>query len=269
MSRRPAFLAVDIVGALHIVGTLIAYLSLATLVPAGVALGYGEPVWPFLAAGALAGGVGVRGRAGDARRPPAQRPRGLPRRLADVARRRRARRAAVHLLRRPAGRPARRCVLRGDVRLQHDRRQHRRRTSRSCRAASRCGASSRSGSAGSGSSCSRSPSCRGCASAAGSCSSTRCRGRRSRSLSTRIRDTARRVWILYIALTVVLLGIFLALWATGVDEEMTPFQAFAHAFTTIPTAGFSTKVNSIEAFAPATQWVVRRSSWCSAGSTSR
>ena len=62
------------------------------------------------------------------------------------------------------------------------------------------------------------------------------------SLSTRIRDTARRVWILYIALTVVLLGIFLALWATGVDEEMTPFQAFAHAFTTIPTGGFSTKV---------------------------
>ena len=33
------------------------------------------------------------------------------------------------------------------------------------------------------------------------------------SLSTRIRDTARRVWILYIALTVVLFGIFLALWA--------------------------------------------------------
>ena len=62
------------------------------------------------------------------------------------------------------------------------------------------------------------------------------------TLSTRIRDTARRVWILYIALTVVLLGIFLTLWATGVDEEMTPFQAFAHAFTTIPTAGFSTKV---------------------------
>ena len=76
------------------------------------------------------------------------------------------------------------------------------------------------------------------------------------SLSTRIRDTARRVWILYIALTVVLLGIFLTLWATGIDEEMSPFHAFAHAFTTIPTAGFSTKVNSIEAFAPATQWVV-------------
>ena len=29
--------------------------------------------------------------------------------------------------------------------------------------------------------------------------------------------------------------------STGVDERMTPFQAFAHALTTIPTAGFSTQ----------------------------
>jgi trk system potassium uptake protein TrkH len=76
------------------------------------------------------------------------------------------------------------------------------------------------------------------------------------SLSTRIRDTARRIWILYVGLTVTLIAIFLALWASGVDEEMSPFHAVAHAFTTIPTAGFSTKTNSIEAFAPATQWVV-------------
>ena len=57
------------------------------------------------------------------------------------------------------------------------------------------------------------------------------------TLSTRIRDTARRVWILYIALTAVLFAILLALGVTGVDEEMTPFQAFAHALTTIPTGG--------------------------------
>ena len=37
---------------------------------------------------------------------------------------------------------------------------------------------------------------------------------------------------------------------------MTPFQAFAHALTTIPTAGFSTKADSIEGFAAATQWVI-------------
>jgi trk system potassium uptake protein TrkH len=76
------------------------------------------------------------------------------------------------------------------------------------------------------------------------------------SLSTRIRDTARRVWILYVALTAVLFAILFGVGRTGVDEEMTPFNAIAHAFTTIPTAGFSTKSNSIEAFAPATQWVL-------------
>jgi trk system potassium uptake protein TrkH len=76
------------------------------------------------------------------------------------------------------------------------------------------------------------------------------------TLSTRIRDTARRVWALYIALTAVLFLLLLGLGASGVDEAMSPFQAFAHALTTIPTAGFSTKTNSIEAFAPATQWVI-------------
>ena len=32
-------------------------------------------------------------------------------------------------------------------------------------------------------------------------------------------------------------------------SEMSPFQSFAHALTTIPTAGFSTKADSIESFA--------------------
>ena len=76
------------------------------------------------------------------------------------------------------------------------------------------------------------------------------------TLSTRIRDTAQRVWILYIALTAVLFLILLGLGVSGVDDEMTPFQAFAHALTTIPTAGFSTKADSMEGFAAATQWVI-------------
>ena len=76
------------------------------------------------------------------------------------------------------------------------------------------------------------------------------------TLSTRIRDTARRVWVLYIALTAALFAILLGLWATGVDERMSPFHALAHALTTIPTAGFSTKADSLESFAPATQWVI-------------
>ncbi len=77
------------------------------------------------------------------------------------------------------------------------------------------------------------------------------------TLSMRIRDTAQRVWVLYIGLTATLFGILLAIGLSGADEEMTPFQAFAHSLTTIPTAGFSTKNRSLEVFSPVTQWVDR------------
>ena len=50
---RAPLLAVDVRGALNVVGLLIAYLSAATLVPAAVALGYRESPWPFLGAGAI------------------------------------------------------------------------------------------------------------------------------------------------------------------------------------------------------------------------
>jgi trk system potassium uptake protein TrkH len=76
------------------------------------------------------------------------------------------------------------------------------------------------------------------------------------TLSTRIRDTARRVWLLYIGLTALLFAILLTLGLSGADDEMSPFHAFAHALTTIPTAGFSTKVDSLEGFTATTQWVV-------------
>ncbi|MFO7571823.1 MAG: TrkH family potassium uptake protein [Gaiellaceae bacterium] len=74
-------------------------------------------------------------------------------------------------------------------------------------------------------------------------------------LGTRIRQTARRLWGLYVALTAVLATILAVLGWTGVDDAMTPYQAVAHAFTTMPTGGFSTEPDSIGAFAPATQWV--------------
>ena len=56
-SGRPPFLAVDVTGSLHIVGTLVAYLSVATLVPAAVALGYDESPWPFVLAKDITGFV--------------------------------------------------------------------------------------------------------------------------------------------------------------------------------------------------------------------
>ena len=61
-SRHDArMLGVDIRGALNLVGSLFKYLSPAFLLPAAIALGYGEAVWPFLVAGAMtfAFGAGV------------------------------------------------------------------------------------------------------------------------------------------------------------------------------------------------------------------
>jgi trk system potassium uptake protein len=75
-------------------------------------------------------------------------------------------------------------------------------------------------------------------------------------LTARIRDTARRLWALYVALTVAMVGILTVFAWTGVDERMSPFEALAHAFTTLPTGGFSTEARGAEAFGAASQWVI-------------
>lgn len=75
-------------------------------------------------------------------------------------------------------------------------------------------------------------------------------------LGVRIRQAVQRFWMLYVGLTAAEALVLALLGWTGVDERMTPFEAVAHALTTIPTGGFSTQNRSLEAFAPATQWVV-------------
>ncbi|MFN2468749.1 MAG: TrkH family potassium uptake protein [Gaiellaceae bacterium] len=75
-------------------------------------------------------------------------------------------------------------------------------------------------------------------------------------LTASIRSTARRLWLLYVGLTAVLLAILSIFAWTGVDGTMSFYDAVAHAFTTTPTAGFSTKETSVEAFGRATQWVL-------------
>ena len=55
---RPRSLAVDLRGTAHLVGALVKYLSLATLVPIAVAIGYGETPVPFLVTGVGAGAAG-------------------------------------------------------------------------------------------------------------------------------------------------------------------------------------------------------------------
>ncbi len=57
--RRAPRLSLDLRAALGLCGTLLKYLSLASLFPAAIAVGYGEPVWPFLGAGAIAAAAGL------------------------------------------------------------------------------------------------------------------------------------------------------------------------------------------------------------------
>lgn len=69
-------------------------------------------------------------------------------------------------------------------------------------------------------------------------------------LTPRIRDTARRLWGVYVLLTVLE---SLALVLAG----MGPFDAVCHAFATMATGGFSTRNASVGAFGnPAAEWII-------------
>ena len=75
-------------------------------------------------------------------------------------------------------------------------------------------------------------------------------------LPERIRETARMLWTLYVALTLLATLALASLGWLGIDERMTEYQALAHAFSTIPTGGFSTEPDSMAGFSPETQWIV-------------
>jgi trk system potassium uptake protein TrkH len=76
------------------------------------------------------------------------------------------------------------------------------------------------------------------------------------ALTASIRDTARRLWFLYVILTGILIVALAAVGWTGVDDEMGLYEAVAYAFTTMPTGGFGTEPRSVEPFAPASQWIL-------------
>ena len=75
-------------------------------------------------------------------------------------------------------------------------------------------------------------------------------------LGERIRSTARKLWLLYVALTVVQVLMLTSLWLVGIDDLMTPYEALAHAFSTMPTGGFSTQPNAAAAFSAEAQWIL-------------
>jgi trk system potassium uptake protein TrkH len=71
-----------------------------------------------------------------------------------------------------------------------------------------------------------------------------------------IRDTARRFLVLYVGLTAAEIAVLSFLAWTDIDARMSFFDAVAHAFTTIPTGGFSPRGRSIEEFGAASQWAI-------------
>ena len=68
-------------------------------------------------------------------------------------------------------------------------------------------------------------------------------------LTPRFRETAKRLWFVYLVLTA---AEVVMLWV----GEMTLFEAINHSLTTLSTGGFSTNVGSLGAYSSYSQWVV-------------
>lgn len=68
-------------------------------------------------------------------------------------------------------------------------------------------------------------------------------------LTPRFQETAKRLWLLYIVLTVAQV----TLLALG---DMNLYQAVIHAFATLSTGGFGTEPSSVAGFSPYVQWVI-------------
>ncbi len=64
------------------------------------------------------------------------------------------------------------------------------------------------------------------------------------------------LWVLYIGLTVRADAPARSLGWLGHRRRDDAVQALAHAFSTMPTGGFSTQPDSVEEFSPAAQWII-------------
>lgn len=74
--------------------------------------------------------------------------------------------------------------------------------------------------------------------------------------SDTVRETARRLWSLYAGLTVIAVLALAATGWTGLDPAMTLYDAVAHAFSVVSLGGFSSRNVSVSAFAPVTQYIL-------------
>ncbi|GAB3417222.1 TrkH family potassium uptake protein [Haloparvum alkalitolerans] len=81
-------------------------------------------------------------------------------------------------------------------------------------------------------------------------------GPQLQKLTPQIQETARVLWKVYFAFTVALATVLYLLHLVGYAPNMDLFNAVSHAFTTMPTGGFSPKADSIAAFSAAVQWAI-------------
>lgn len=251
-----ARVGIDVAGALGLTGTLLAYLSLSCLVPTAVAVGYGEPFWPFLAAGGIAGGVGL-GLARLRGRSPgpigfregylvvsltwllAALYAGLPYLLSDE---RQLSRPMDAFFEGMSGFSTTGATVVTDVdALDRSILIWRQLTQwlggmgiivLALAVLPRLRIGGRQ------------------------MFESELPGPEVNQLAERIRDTARRLWMLYIGLTLVLIAALLVVHAAGLDDRLSPFDAIGNALSTIPLGGFATDNRSFEPFAPVTQWIV-------------
>jgi len=75
-------------------------------------------------------------------------------------------------------------------------------------------------------------------------------------LTPRIAETARVLWLVYFGFTVLLVVLLYGFHLAGLAPNMNLYNAVAHAFTTLPTGGFSPQADSIAAFSALAQWVI-------------
>ncbi|WP_144920997.1 TrkH family potassium uptake protein [Halorubrum salsamenti] len=74
-------------------------------------------------------------------------------------------------------------------------------------------------------------------------------------LTPKISQTARLIWGIYFGLTGLAIAVYFLL-GLAVDPQMDLYNAVAHAFTSVATAGFSPEPLSVGAFHPLIQWAV-------------
>jgi trk system potassium uptake protein len=251
---RRETIGVEIGGAVNVVGTILLYFSLAFLFPAAIALGYGEPVWPFLAAGAITAAVGVALE----RAVPGREEIGAREGFLVVSLTWLLGALVVSLpylfaepqLRSPidayfeamSGMTTTGATVLTDIpALDHSIMMWRQFSQwlggmgiivLALAVLPRLRVGGRQ------------------------LMEFEAPGPELEPLATSIRDTARRLWLLYVGISAAMVVSLTAVAWTGLDDRMSFYEAVAHTFTTLPTGGFSTRARSIEEFGAASQWII-------------